>query len=296
MPYSFVEIKELNQILKNAGISNRCNSIYVDNLHTPYTEADDFFILPSSSVFHVDFEAAKKYIQILVKYIPFAVKSCNVLAEHRPKRETGKITLFRDFEINDKKFLYIANFHVTYLGGSELQNIIEPPVQERTATVKTSRIYFFVKIVPLEHLITQEGIPINFKTRQYQESLTKISTSIKNPLKESISELFDEVDYSEVIDFLKGEWKIKPEYWKPGRIFNPLTVEYYTVAFRFLDLDQEKIIHEFSKFYQLAESLFSDNINGINKSVEEYHNWLNSFTPNRILSPSGNMSWKINRN
>jgi len=232
MTYTIQQISDINSILEKHG-SGKHYPVFVDNLHTSFIQLDNSYRLPSTSVFSVDFAAARDYVSMLAEVIPQAVSGSYILQNHRPKRETGKITLFKDFDFNGAKYLYVNSFHVAYLGGASADSIVLSPIQERTAAVKTERIYFSSRIVPLDEIEYFGGVPTDFKTRQYDESKVMVSTSVKNPRKESISELFDEVDYSDIIRSLRRYGKFLQIYGNREEFLIQLqsnTIQYVSVS------------------------------------------------------------------
>ena len=295
MNFSDFELNELNAIMQLPEKSNRNCTVFVDNLHTSFLEFDTSYTLPSTSVFHVEFEAARDYLQALAEFIPEAINGCNILPYPRPKRDTGKIILMKEFSAGSGKYLYILQLYAAYLGGAKNGEIVTPAAQERTLSVKTNRIYYSQKIIPVFHVENSGGNITDFSTQKYDASDMMIYSGTDNPVKKTFSEFFDEVDYSETISHLREKWHINDETWKPGRIFSPVGIEFFTVAFRFLFPSQTRAISEFSGFYGLAESLFHERLDFIADHIHNYENWLKSHIPERKLSPSGNMVWQIEK-
>lgn len=80
------QIEELNRILVSVSGQNRPYEIFVDNLHTAFFQFEDSFILPSTSVYEVDFSAAKEFLLQAQQLIPELIRGCHVLPIAKPKK------------------------------------------------------------------------------------------------------------------------------------------------------------------------------------------------------------------
>ncbi|EMF98506.1 hypothetical protein LEP1GSC123_2118 [Leptospira borgpetersenii str. 200701203] len=175
--------------------------------------------------------------------------------------------------------------------------IVKQPVQGKTATVRTQRIYFSARILPLESFEFKNGVLVDFVTRKYKETEFMVdvdSISSFNKAQRSYSELFDDVDYSKQISMIHSILNINKEIWKPGKIFEPIDVELHTISSRFLDGSQERIFNQFESFRHLIDLLLSPESMTIDSVKQKpLHDWLRSFETERGITPSGNMLWKI---
>ncbi|TGK21141.1 hypothetical protein EHO61_04620 [Leptospira fluminis] len=308
------EISELNSILANVPKgSNIPHSIYVDNLHTPFIEFEQDYALPPCSVFEVDFPAAKSFLESVKERLPELVSNCLVLPEPRPKRDSDRLFLVKPFYPEEETFrenspkywekhlppyLLVVSFQLMYLGGAEKQDVLAQAVQGRTMSVRTKRIYYLARVVPLDYLVIDDGLVVDFFPRKYGESefMVQVGAEYHDNIRHTHSEIFDEVDYSKQIKIIGETLGITSKDWLLGRIFEPLAVEYLTLTARFLDSSLGKIARDFISFRQVVDLLLtSDNMTFEESARESLYAWLRSHTSERILSPSGNMAWKILR-
>lgn len=296
-----IQIEELNKILSSISGQNRPHEIFVDNLHTAFLEFEENFILPSTSVYEIDFSAAKEFLLQAEQLIPELIQGCNVLPIPKPKKNSNQLFLVKEIhfskENQNKKFIFVVSFILTYLGGAPNSMIVKQPVQGKTAAIRTRRIYFLARILPLESLEFQNDVLVDFLTRRYKETEFMIdvdSVSSYNKSQHTYSELFDDVDYSKQISMIHSILNINKEIWKPGKVFEPIDVELHTISSRFLESSQERIFNQFETFRHLIDLLLSPESMTINlMNQEPLHEWLHSFETERGTTPSGNMLWKI---
>ncbi|PJZ71055.1 hypothetical protein CH373_00565 [Leptospira perolatii] len=308
------EVKELNLLLSSLGEKkNEKLSIFIDNLHTPYFEFPSTYDLPSTSVFEVDYKAAQQFLNVAGELIPELIANCFVLPEPRPKRETDRLYLVRPIysegqvfqehsEENWKQkpppYLLVLSFHLMYLGGASSSDIVSQAHQGRTMSVRTNRIYYLARIVPIESLNLEEGTILDFVSKKYKETefMVQVGRDPGDKIYQTFSEIFDEVDYSRQIKAINEVLGIQSNDWRLGRIFEPLAVEYLTLTPRFLDSSAVRIANEFLSFRQVVDLLLgSESMTLQNQSKDSLFAWLRSFRAERILSPSGNMAWKVFR-
>ncbi|EQA35644.1 hypothetical protein LEP1GSC047_1436 [Leptospira inadai serovar Lyme str. 10] len=308
------EIIELNSLLaEETSARNSEHSIFVDNLHTPYLEFEQNFVLPSCSVFEVDFPAARAFLEVAKNLVPELVSNCLVLPEPRPKRDSDRLFLVKPFYPDDQIFrenspkywekhlppyLLVLSFQLMYLGGADKIDIVTPAVQGRTMSVNTKRIYYFARVVPLDYLVVDDGLTVDFFPRKYSESefMVQVGTEHHDSFRHTYSEIFDEVDYSRQIKIITETLGVTSKDWLLGRIFEPLAVEYLTLTARFLESSSSKIARDFISFRQVVDLLLTpDNMTLEESARESLYAWLRSYTSERIVSPSGNMAWKILR-
>ncbi|AXR63786.1 LIC_10030 family protein [Leptospira mayottensis] len=293
------QIEELNRILVSVSGQNRPYEIFVDNLHTAFFQFEDSFILPSTSVYEVDFSAAKEFLLQAQQLIPELIRGCHVLPIAKPKKKSNQLFLVKETPSSEenKKFVFVVSFILTYLGGAPTPMIVKQPLQGKTAAVRTQRIYFSARILPLESFEFKNGVLVDFVTRKYKETefMVDVDTvSSFNKAQHTYSELFDDVDYSKQISMIHSILNIKKEIWKPGKIFEPIDVELHTISSRFLDGSQERIFNQFESFRHLIDLLLSQESMTIDSVKQEpLHDWLRSFETERGVTPSGNMLWKI---
>ncbi|TGK03127.1 hypothetical protein EHQ53_06675 [Leptospira langatensis] len=308
------EIKELNKLLQTGTkTKNEPASLYVDNLHTSFLEFEENYILPSTSVFEIEFPAAESFLKSLLHLAPELVANCLVLPEPRPKRDIDRLFLIKPFYTEGEIFrenspdiwqdklppyAIVTSFHLMHLGGANKEEIFQPASQGKTMSVYTKRVYFSVRVVPLDSLKVHEGAVIDFSPKKYQESdfMVQISREATEGVRHTYSEIFDEVDYSKQIAIIHETLGITSGDWTLGKIFAPIAVEYLTLTARFLDPSLESIAKDFISFHQVVDLLLRPDSMTLEESARNFFfAWLRSHKAERTISPSGNMAWKILR-
>ncbi|AOP32431.1 hypothetical protein A0128_00140 [Leptospira tipperaryensis] len=295
------QVEELNRILASVSGTNRPHEIFVDNLHTPFLQFEDSYILPSTSVYGVEFSAAKEFLLQAEQLIPELIAGCQVLPEAKPKKNSNQLFLVKPLpstdESDDKKFIFVVSFHLSYLGGAPAPMFVKQPAQGKTASVRTYKIYFLARILPLESLEIKNGQIVDFVTRQYKETEFMVDVDTVpafNKIQHTYSELFDDVDYSKQISLIHSILNITKDVWQPGKVFEPIDVEFQSISSRFLEGSQERIFSQFVDIRHLIDLLLSPESMTIDSVIQEpLHNWLRSFGTERDVTPSGNMLWKI---
>ncbi len=287
------DLKEMNSYLKKLSGKNSPLSIYVDNLHSPYVLLEEEYTLPPISNMDLTKKDIFPYLQILSKYIPEAMTECSVLPMQKPKRESGKISLVREISLRGHNYLYIFKMDAAYLGGSQRDKIKVSASQVTHPAIETDRIYFSTRIIPIKNVIRADGEIIDFEVQTFDKGLFFSETEEANTDRpRNYSELFDEVDYSHIIEPIKLSLKILHPQWILGKIYEPVYVEYLTLAIRFLSVSYPVILSHFSHFYEILEIIHSNGaISEITKRNFIY--WLSKHNFERGTSPSGNMRWKI---
>ncbi|MEI1277395.1 hypothetical protein V6Z05_03650 [Leptospira venezuelensis] len=308
------EVKELNKLLKNhSNGRNKEYSVYVDNLHTSFIEFEEKFILPSTSVFEIEFSSAEDFLKSMLLFAPEFVADSLVLPEPRPKRDIDRLFLIKPFYTDGEMFrenspevwreklppfAIVTSFHLMHLGGAPKEDIYIPASQGKTMSVYTTRAYFSTRVIPLDSLTVLEDAVIDFTAKKYQESdfMVQISTDTFEGVRHTYSEIFDEVDYSKQVSFIHESLGITSADWTLGKIFAPLAVEYLTLTARFLDPSLDKIAKDFNSFHQVVDLLLRPGSMTLEESARNsFFAWLRSHKSERIISPSGNMAWKILR-
>ncbi|TGN20344.1 LIC_10030 family protein [Leptospira idonii] len=286
------DYKSINKMLSDLPGKNVPGDIYVDNLHTPYIRFQEKFLISGSSVTHPESSVVREFVNILIKYLPEAIEGTCLLPEARPKRETGKLFFVRQVTFSNKQFLYVFSADMQYLGGAAPEQIKKPAAQNLTPSILTDRIYFKTKIVPIES-VTGEGDHItDFKSRRFKGGVFRVESDreMDKPVRR-FSEIFDEIDFSDVEIKIKEELEITPQVWSLGRVFHPIGIDYLALSLRFLTPSIPKIIPEFRKFYQVLDP---GDAGVPDEARKAYHSYLSKHTTERTQSISGNMLWKIN--
>ncbi|PJZ66917.1 hypothetical protein CH371_02155 [Leptospira wolffii] len=308
------EVKELNKILNNTShLKNKPNSLFVDNLHTSFLEFEEQYILPSTSVFEVEFSAAESFLRSFLQLAPEFVSDCLVLPEPRPKRDIDRLFLIRPLYTEGESFrensprlwqespppyAIVLSFFLMHLGGASKEDIQFSASQGRTMSARTKRAYFSARVVPIESLIVEDSVLVDFTAKKYQESdfMVQIGADTFEGVRHTYSEIFDEVDYSKQIQVIQESLGIQPGDWSLGKIFQPIAVEYLTLTARFLETSLRNIAKDFISFHQVVDLLLRPDSMTLEESTRiSFFRWLRSHKAERMLSPSGNMAWRILR-
>ena len=90
------EVESLNLLLKSCeNKKNQTTGVFIDNLHHPFVLLKESYILPSISIHAIEFNAAMQFLQEVCKHIPEMVAGCHVMPQPKPKKEYGKLFLFK---------------------------------------------------------------------------------------------------------------------------------------------------------------------------------------------------------
>jgi hypothetical protein len=287
------DLKEMNSYLKNLSGKNSPLSIYVDNLHSPYVLLEEEYTLPPISNMDLTKRDIFPYLQILSKFIPEAMTECSLLPIQKPKRESGKISLVREISLRGHNYLYVFKIDAAYLGGSHKDKIKVSASQVTHPAIETDRIYFSSRIIPIKNVIRADGEIIDFEVQTFDKGIFVSEPEAPTSGRpRNVSELFDEVDYSHIIEPIKHKLKVLQPNWNLGKIYEPIYIEYLTLAIRFLSVSYPKIISHFSNFYEILEII---HVNGTISEITKrnFIYWLSKHNFERGTSPSGNMRWKI---
>ncbi|EMJ88137.1 LIC_10030 family protein [Leptospira meyeri] len=285
------DFKSINRILNETSAKNKPGEIYVDNLHIPYIQFPDRFVIPGTSVTQPEFGDIKDFVQTVLKYIPEAIEGTCLLPEPRPKRETGKLFFVRPMLFGSSRFLYVFSVDMLYLGGAKSEEIKKPGSQNMTPSIITDRLYFQTKIIHL-HSTKEDGEDItDFEAKRFQGGVFRVeSEKDDNKPIRRFSEIFDEIDFSETESKIREELGISSDVWKLGRIYTPIGIDYLSLSLRFLIPSLPKTIQQFRSFYPIL----TDTEAGIpEETLKKYHEYLSSFEVERTQSKSGNILWKV---
>lgn len=287
------DLKEMNSFLKYLNIKNSPFELYVDNLHTPYILLSKNYILPPISNMNLTKQDIFTLIKILSEFIPEAITGCSILPIQKPKREIGKISFIKEFSFGGYKYLYVFKVDASYLGGSQKEKMKSSATQLTHPAIETDRIYFTARIIPIKNVILDDGEIIDFEVKTFDKGIfySDVDEDIRNK-PQNFSELFDEIDYSQIIEPIKISLKIVHPNWVLGKIFEPVYIEYLTLAIRFLSGSYTEIYNYFSHFHELLEVIHSGKtISEI--TLRNFIFWMHSHNFERSTSPSGNIRWKI---
>lgn len=285
-----IDSDTLTRLLRNNSkwSSNRYET-YIDNMHYPFILLPENYILPEVSIYGIDETSAQSYILAIQKFLPAEFREFTVLSPSHKKGERSKLTLIKIFNIYRYHYLVKCNFEMLYLGGAESKEVVVKGTQQYSASIMTNRIYFQFKIFALNSLKTLDERILELNLKNYSPSVHSRETDVRG--KGFYSELFDEVDYTEILQPVYEILSLS-KYWKLGRIYHPLLIENHSLGIGFLDFAPQKIINDFISFHALLKDLNEEKLPD-SSTIGNFHTWLKKYTFERKISRGGNMVWKI---
>ncbi|HMV77602.1 MAG TPA: hypothetical protein PL048_14745 [Leptospiraceae bacterium] len=282
------------------------HTVYVDNLKTPFILLDKRYVLPSVPLMGVDKNSAFQFLNAVIENFPGAIQGFHVLPEARPKRDIQKLALVKHFEADVNQFIYMIKFETAYLGGAAKDEIVSPATQGYSASVLTDRIYFHAKIFSVENVMYRDRNIADFTVRRFEPSIYQQAAG-QETKKKNYSELFDEIDYSELLGPVKEFMGINDLNWKLRSLYEPVWVEHMSLTLRFLNFQIMENTEYFKSFRELftapsersvsapsAEELFREyESESVSLAKKLFIHWLNRHSFERTKSSSGNPAWKI---
>jgi hypothetical protein len=287
----FKDLTSLNKFLLDLDGKNKPGEVFVDNLHSPYIQFSETFTLPSSSITNPEFSSISEFVNILALFLPEAIEGTSLLPEPRPKRETHRLFFVRPILFADKQFLYVFSTDLQYLGGAKPEEIKKPAAQNQSQSVLTDRIYFQVKIFPCESITMDGDFVKDFKAVRFRGGVFKLESDRDEKSKpQRFSEIFDELNFSDLENQIRNELGINSEIWPMGRVYSPIGIDYLSLSLRFLQPSLPKVIREFRKYYEVLDPGEA----GVSpQTINALHKYLFQHETSRTQSRSGNMLWKI---
>lgn len=294
----------LNGFLRSyAGFEKTDHTVYVDNLKTPYIMLDRKYVLPPVPLMGVDKNSAFQFLNAVIGNFPGAIQSFHVLPEARPRRDIQKLALVKHFDAGENQFIYMIKFETAYLGGAARDETVIPARQDFSASVLTDRIYFHAKIFPVDDVIYRERNIADFTVRKFEPSIYRQAAGFE-PKKKNYSELFDEIDYSELLGPVKDFFGISENNWKLKTVYEPIWVEHMSLTLRFLNFQIMENIEQMKNFKELftvSPEKFSgsssvqkgDAPEAVSSARDRFIQWMRRHSFERTKSASGNPAWKI---
>ncbi|WCL49553.1 LIC_10030 family protein [Leptospira sp. GIMC2001] len=295
------EVAKLNKLL--AGISgiNIPLRIYIDNLHCPYLELEGEYILPPCSVLDgVGYDTAKQYLKEISRLVPELISGMQVLPFPRPKKDSSKLFLVQRIE-GEQEFLLLIVLDVAHLGGIQNDKIVKKANQSQTISIRTNRIYFTSKIIPIEKIYIDKGNIVNFDGYEVTEWIEKqrknvkqLETELENRIR-PFSDLFDDADFSTQEKLIAEHLGINRENWRLGKVYSPIGIEHLCFSIRFLEARKQTILET----WNMIRDSFWDGLTS-NENLEKgvtiaLHNYLSNFDSKLEYSQSDNPRWLITK-
>jgi hypothetical protein len=284
----------LNKYLQNLSHGNSINyPVYIDSLRTAFIITENEYILPNVSLHGIDKDTTLEYLKQISPFLRNQISSFQVFPDAWPRRDINKLILMKEFSILENKFIYMWKFECGYLGGSARESFITPATQKYSPSVKTNRIYFSIRIFQVTNVRRINGQingfePMFLDRDKYIEMEDTYDKKVK-----IYSELFDDLDYSSTLDPVKNILNINSDNWKLGKIYDPIIFENLVPSIRFLQIDVNKNIQEFTKFYKILDydSVRQNKIDS--ETLRNFKEWLSIHNFEKSSTLSNNNSWKI---
>lgn len=310
MAFSIHEIGQINDRLANISSTYKTrdilfnkekHSIYVDNLHCAYLELGKTYVLPScSSMNGPNYISVQEYLDQILPLAPMLFDSMQLLPEPRPKKEIGKIFLTKEIpSVGSQKFILVLSIDFFYLGGAKPSEILQKSTQELTSSVKSSRIYFKISIVPVQEIFYKRGRIVGFDTLEMKELLEfKQSNEAGSSRILPITVMFDDIDFQAQESLLQKALNIQDSNWKLGKIYTLAGMDFLSFSLRFLIPDISFIEKKWSEIgpeiWNRITSLerYIDT-NSSDQDLKKFHSFLRQHRAESEMSASGNLCWKI---
>jgi hypothetical protein len=271
--------------------------VYIDNHHTALIQFPMEYEMPQISNHILSFEEKSKLTNIFSKLIPNTLSDMNLLPESFPKRDTSKLCYVKELNSKDQTYIHLFKIDVNYLGGCKKEKMIQITNQKQFPSYFTDRIYFYSGIIKVKEIIKKDNEIISFVVKEFIQKNSfpeTVDYSEKNK-PEIFSEIFDEADTKSLLVPLYEKLEINSKNWKLGKIHQPLSLDHSSLAFKPLQLTISDVFEKFKNFSGILDDLQN---NGLEEKLylEKFHEYLQSHSFVRGLSPAGNIRWKIEFN
>lgn len=293
-------LAEINSIEDNNIDHLDSFELFIDNLHCSYIDTKQEFILPSFPLLNgPDFNSIQEYLDQVIPIVPNLFKGLQILPEPRPKKEIGKIFLVKEISDNpQQKFLFILSLDLFYLGGAKSSEILKKESQVKTASIRTSRIYFRSVIIPVDQIFVNKNCIIGFDPFTIKELI--LDSTHNNDLETVIkpfSEIFDELDFSKQEELICQWIGINNQVWSPGKVFSPVGIDYLSISLRLLEINLDSVDSLWSTVGEELEKVVTQlNPNTLPQICPNLIEYLKQFSVEINQSASGNICWKIFKN
>lgn len=239
-------------------------------------------------------ENLEKLLLILQNKFPGGLEGFSLLPEPKPKKEDGYLHFVRRHSIENREYLYLVKISGRYMGGAEPSEIVEPPVQNYGPSYVTNKIYYHLRIFPVEQIIFHNSAIVDFIPRKFNEAVFFKHEGMKNKHMDITSPLFDDLDFRTIENELT-EHVVRKEIVEFAKL-RPFVIEYMTLCLNPLVSLSYQNFEEILRHYDVVmDLLFRDkNLENLGNSEKEF--WDKYFSQYLIfpeLSRSGNPQWTL---
>ncbi len=268
-------------------------ALLVDTFHQPYLQFPSPIIWPSVAVGETRMQDAATLADCLARLVPSLVADCEVLPTAKPSKDSGIFHLVREHSCEGSAFVFVLKIISQYLGGAEAGEIVTPPAQGISPSVRTDRVYFSARILPVEGIQRSAGAIVDFVPQRVEEAVFQVSSNVPDRW---TTVLFDEVDFSDINKKLTELFSANGAEWHGGSLFFPIVVDYLTICMNTV-VCTRSFIDGVLPFFARAWTAFRRDrslgalTDGDRAFWEAYYK---AWAYERILSRGGNPHWKFN--
>lgn len=271
-----------------------------DNFHHPYIQFPDAFAWPAVSIDGVGDPAAQEIASILWLRAPHFIQNCQVLPAPRPKKNVYELQFVREYQRDNRRYLYIFKISTHYMGGANENEVLTPVAQGLGPSFQTDRIYYQARLLPVESIQLADNCIVDFEASRLKETMIAMELKPKVENKQGFpkeirsSTLFDELDFSEINHRLLEMFAFG-EKWRLEKIFKPFVVEHLTLCLALL-YPQITLLDHIVDSFHIAWSLLLEEGRLDALNVEERAFWnlyYRAFRCENVRSRSGNPHWRF---
>lgn len=290
------EAVELNQhirYLPERGTLEK--QLFVDTFRHPYVKFKESFHWPSITTTELQRDEVERILEIIIPRIPEFIRGTSIMAQSRPTRHSNQLHFIREFQVDTQKYAYHFRISAEYMGGAETDEVRVPHAQGRSPEVKTDRIYFSSRIIPVTFIRKFQGSPIDFEPFQVKDAIFKIyPEDMEREFTSTI--LFDEVDFTEVNKRFTELYSYHNAQWKPGRLFNPFVIDHLTLTLNLIYPDYRVLDKILVPFHKVFRSFIEDDPSIVSEDTMEFwEQYYEVWEYERVNSRSGNPHWIFNK-
>ncbi len=268
-------------------------TVNVDTFHHAYMQFSESFIWPSVNLSKVDYPEADHITDLLLKYTPSSIQNCQILPDPRSGRYSNHLFYVRVLTEKPVKLLYIFRVSCQYMGGADSGEILKPARQGFSPEIRTDRIYYTSRILPVESLVYEDGHITDFKPFKLKDAVFQISNQ-NNERDMWSTILFDEVDFTSVNRRFTELFGFG-EPWNAERMFLPFVIDSLSIAANLLITDADSVSMLAEKYASLLHDFlagFSTDTVGPD-TADFWKKYYTGWKYERILSRSGNPHWQL---
>ncbi len=277
-------------------------TLKIDTFRHPYVQFAREFTLPGINVYGLEFSQAQHVAEVLKDLVPAFTAGCDVLPEARPRKDPTQLHCVRSIDTKNGTYLYILRVAAKYFGGAEAHEYVEKDRPGFSPSIRTDRIYFQARLLPVQNIERKQGKICDFSARPVMNTILKQATKSageSHGIQETsrlyhTTAMFDEADFSEAETIITEQMGFGAE-WKAPRVFRPFAVDYGTVCVN-LVYPHHEIIDELADQMDLSLQVIEQ---GRQSPVLEerladfWASYYNAFEYEPSPSKSGNPHWKL---